>query len=138
MSSDQRISFTLTLRQDANTPTGEIISWLKSLERRDCQQKIEQALMMVYLPYAKEKLQASQSDIQRSFWETQDLLSKHAFYQAQILKIRQANISPLYIDIDGQSPNSNNISEQTNNNIDKGSVENKDIYQQIDGIFGDD
>lgn len=139
------VRLNINMRCSINTPAGEVATWLNSMNRRDVKEKVENALVMIYLAYAKEGSQASQSEIERNFWEVRDLISKHLFYQSQILKIKQPQWQLGELSYVPASSNCHPSQQKLEVSIEQAKIQNHDtdeslensksIYGEIDDVF---
>lgn len=142
----KRVSLSVRLQPYSGTLMAEVADWLNSVERDEARKLIEAALIMAYLPYARSNSGASDAEIERCCWETQDLLDKHGFNLRQVLRVSQpqwrgSELTPQTV---GKAVFSPEVAEEAaveSNQEDSSPssrIEGKGSYSDIDALFGDD
>ncbi|MEL6930063.1 MAG: hypothetical protein AAFO95_15690 [Cyanobacteria bacterium J06600_6] len=139
----KRVSLSIRLQPYPETLLAELVNWLNSLEQSEKKQRIETALIMAYLPYARESSGASKAEIERCCWETQDMLNKHGYYLRRILDVSEVPTLEVPLNQNEHSIMLSFSSPEAANNKKKSrtkspsKTKDKNIHRYIDGIFGD-
>lgn len=96
-------SLSIRFKRESTTMIGQVIGWLNSLEPIERRSKIEQALIMAYLSISKFDSQASDTEINRAYWESDNLWNFHQFNLRQLLNISlQENVKTSSSKVDNQ------------------------------------
>ena len=90
----KRVSFSLRLQPYSGTLMAEVADWLNELERDEAKKMVEAALIMAYLPLARARAGTERAEIERCYWEAQDLLDKHGSNLRQTLRVSQPQWHP--------------------------------------------
>lgn len=141
---NERVSFSLRLQPYTGSLMAEIVNWLNLLERDEAKKKIEAALIMAYLPLAKDNSGAERAAIERSCWETQDLLDKHGSSLRQILDVPQLEwykyeaIHQVKQEVELVKAEEVFVEESSVDNFPESQIEGKGSFEDTDAFFGDD
>ena len=93
MSRRKRVSLSIRLQPYEGSLLAEVANWLKGMEKGEANRRVEEALLMAYLPYARAAQGEDESEIERCCWETQDRLNSHGFLMRQALRVAQPRLA---------------------------------------------
>jgi hypothetical protein len=132
------------------TVLAEVVDYLNSLERDEVSRKIADALIMCFLPLARQERgeELEREALRMTCLEACDALSKHASYLRQALKVSQPQfempypIAPSLLpspSIQGTVSSSQvNSPDPPTENKPSPSIQGKGSAADVDAIFGDD
>ena len=138
---------------DQSNPMAEVITYLKSLSRDDMEIRINAALIMVFLPYARfHSGKYTFEQLRFACWEAQDSLDKHGSTMRLALGVEKPNFLqhlPLQSSHSFTTDNSvsaanvirqedENISVESNTNeLDTNHSNDNFSYEDLNSAFGD-
>ena len=93
MSRRKRVSLSIRLQPYEGSLLAEVANWLKQMEKGEANRRVEEALLMAYLPYARAAQGEDEKEIERCCWETQDRLNNHGFLMRQALRVAQPRLA---------------------------------------------
>ena len=135
---------------EQNSPTAEVITYLKSLDKDDMQARINAILVMAFLPYARfYSGKYTFEQLRFACWETQDSLDKHGSTMRLALGVEQPKFSQHLPLNSFTSDNSVNLETESEANEIKeededvsvesstNDINNKFSYEDLNSVFGD-
>ena len=138
---------------EQNSPTAEVITYLKSLDKDDMQTRINAILVMAFLPYARfYSGKYTFEQLRFACWETQNSLDNHGSTVRLALGVEQPKFSqhlPLQSSNSFTTDNSvseanvirqedENISVESNTNKSNTNHSNDNFsYEDLNSAFGD-
>jgi hypothetical protein len=84
---EEDFRLTIRFKKKSTTRIGQVIGWLNSLENDERRLRIEQALIMAYLPISKFDSTASDTEVSRAYWEANNSWQFHQSNLREILNI---------------------------------------------------
>ncbi len=135
---------------EENSPTAEVIAYLKSLDKDDMQTRVNAILIMAFLPYARfYSGKYTFEQLRFACWEVQNCFDKHCSNIRLALGVEQPKFSqhlPLNSSTSDNSVNlepeseANEIKQEDENVSVESStndINNKFSYEDLNSIFGD-
>lgn len=136
---------------EQNSPTAEVITYLKSLDKDDMQTRINAILVMAFLPYARfYSGKYTFEQLRFACWEVQDAFDKHCSNMRLTLNVEQPKFSQNLPSPNSLiSDNSVNLEPESEANEIKqegesvsvesstNDINNKFSYEDLNSIFGD-
>lgn len=95
MNKDNRRNFTLRLQPSDGTLLAEVIDWLKSMSLRERRKKVEEAFIILMLPYArKARFDKGAEEIEGCYWSTHEQIIQYLYVMQQTLGVKP--IQPIH------------------------------------------
>ena len=89
MNKDSRRNFALRLQPSDGTLLAEVIDWLQSISLAERRNKVEEAFVVMMLPYArKARLGRESEEVESCYWSTHSRILQHLYVMQQTLDIK--------------------------------------------------
>ena len=97
MKKSRRRNFMLRLQPDDGTLLAEVVDWLQSIPLGERRQKVEEAFLILMLPYArKAKFEQGSEEIESCYWSTHNRVMQYLYMMQQTLEIKSVgSIDPI-------------------------------------------
>ena len=89
MDKNNRRSLVIRLQPSEGRPLAEVIDWLKSMSSEERNEKITEAMLMSFLPYARQMKDGDKKSVESCYWDTHNRLNQYAYVMRQKLEVRE-------------------------------------------------